>query len=87
MTNAWEVSIAATLAADRMHHCFPNMCCCICTRGIPVSKVPEQQLFAAHPQVGGRLIEGIPRLEVVADIIRRQNEPYRATLAKGKQVR
>jgi CheY-like chemotaxis protein len=34
--------------------------------------VDEDELFRAHPERGARLLSGIPRLEVVAEIIRRQ---------------
>jgi response regulator RpfG family c-di-GMP phosphodiesterase len=39
--------------------------------------VEEQRMYANHPAVGYELIRHIPRLEVVAEIIARQQEPYR----------
>jgi HD-GYP domain-containing protein (c-di-GMP phosphodiesterase class II) len=38
--------------------------------------VEEQRMYANHPTVGYELIRHIPRLEVVAEIIARQQEPY-----------
>jgi DNA-binding response OmpR family regulator len=35
----------------------------------------EDRMFHAHPQTAARLLSNIPRLEVVAEIIRRQQEP------------
>ncbi len=35
---------------------------------------PEHRVFAAHPQVGHDLLVKIPRLENVAEMVRRQNE-------------
>jgi response regulator RpfG family c-di-GMP phosphodiesterase len=36
----------------------------------------EAKSFASHPDIGGRLIVGIPRLDTVAHMIARQQEPY-----------
>ena len=36
----------------------------------------ESDLFATHPAVGARLINGIPRLECVAEMVARQRGPY-----------
>jgi response regulator RpfG family c-di-GMP phosphodiesterase len=36
----------------------------------------EQEIFASHPTVAGKLIHNIPRLENVAHIIARQQEPF-----------
>jgi response regulator RpfG family c-di-GMP phosphodiesterase len=38
--------------------------------------VEEQRMYAHHPMVGYELIRHIPRLEVVAEMIARQQEPY-----------
>jgi CheY-like chemotaxis protein len=35
----------------------------------------EHRMFQAHPKTAARLLSNIPRLEVVAEIIRRQQEP------------
>jgi DNA-binding response OmpR family regulator len=35
----------------------------------------EHRMFQAHPQTAARLLSKIPRLEVVAEIVRRQQEP------------
>ncbi|MHC4294332.1 MAG: HD domain-containing phosphohydrolase, partial [Planctomycetota bacterium] len=36
----------------------------------------EESMFASHPDVGGRLIVHIPRLEPIAHMIARQQEPF-----------
>ncbi|MGB2821888.1 MAG: HD domain-containing phosphohydrolase [Phycisphaerae bacterium] len=36
----------------------------------------EEKMYASHPDVGGRLIVNIPRLEDVAHMIARQQDPY-----------
>jgi hypothetical protein len=40
----------------------------------------EDQAFRAHPNVAASLLSNIPRLEVVAEIIRRQQTPDLSTM-------
>ena len=40
----------------------------------------EDQTFRAHPEVGASLLSNIPRLEVVAEMIRRQQTPNLSTV-------
>lgn len=77
----WEISAAAMLAfigcitldeitMERYFRCEPLE--------------PAQQLAVNnHPEIGARLIAKIPRLSGVAQIVRRQNEPYEKTLKYG----
>jgi response regulator RpfG family c-di-GMP phosphodiesterase len=37
----------------------------------------ERELFAAHPEVGSKLLSNIPNLEEVSQIVARQEEPFR----------
>jgi response regulator RpfG family c-di-GMP phosphodiesterase len=43
--------------------------------GAPLSK-NEQSLFASHPLIGYKLLVNIPRLEVIASIIKDQQKPF-----------
>lgn len=42
----------------------------------------ERQIFAAHPEVAGRLLANIPRMEEVAEMIRRQDRPVPSELSE-----
>jgi len=44
----------------------------------------EDQTFRAHPEVAAGLVSNIPRLEVVAEMIRSQQTPESSTLEKSK---
>lgn len=57
----------------------------------------EQELFSSHPLVGSKLVANIPRLEPIACMIERQQEPFKAhplppesfpqyTVALGAQI-
>jgi response regulator RpfG family c-di-GMP phosphodiesterase len=39
----------------------------------------EQSQYASHPELGGQLVSRIPRLETVAEMIARQDQPCRQT--------
>lgn len=47
----------------------------------------EQKLFASHPAVCGKLLSKIPRLETVAAMIERQQQPYSQTLSISNQAK
>ena len=77
----WEISAAAMLAfigcitldqntLERYFLCQPL-------------EPAEQLAVSSHPEVGARLIGKIPRLSGVAQIVRRQNEPYETTSRNG----
>jgi len=36
----------------------------------------EQEMFSSHPAIGGKLLANIPRLELIAKMIERQQQPY-----------
>ncbi len=77
----WEISAAAMLAfigcitldqnvLERYFRCQPL-------------EPSEQIAVSNHPEIGARLIGKIPRLSGVAQIVRRQNEPYETTVRHG----
>ncbi len=77
----WEISAAAMLAfigcitldqntLERYFRCQPL-------------EPAERLSVSSHPEVGARLIGKIPRLSGVAQIVRRQNEPYETTIRNG----
>jgi DNA-binding response OmpR family regulator len=45
----------------------------------------EDQTFRAHPEVAASLLSNIPRLEVVAEMIRRQQTPDLSTMEQSRQ--
>ena len=51
--------------------------------GLPLSK-DEQHMFASHPGVGFDLLARVPRLEIVAEIIRRQHDPITEVTTEPK---
>ena len=79
--NAWEVEIAAMLSQIG----------CVAVPQSTLDKVfqneqlttEEHAILKAHPEVGSGLVEKIPRLEGVADVIRFQNEPYRISTSES----
>jgi len=48
--------------------------------------VDEQKLYASHPAVGAALIEHIPRLSKVSEIIANQHKRYAPTLSDGARI-
>lgn len=53
--------------------------------GSPLTK-DEQEMFASHPSVGHDLLIGIPRLQSVAKMIEKQQEPYKNFAPPKKAV-
>lgn len=81
VANAWDVTMGATLA---LVGCIaiPEQILTRIYRGETLS--PDDQLaFDGHPAIGGHLIGRVPKLERVAEIVRRQNEPYSITAQRG----
>ena len=74
LPNIWEIEIAAMLSQVG----------CVSLSDEILEKVyagqeltpEEQEVFSSHPDVGGRLIVNIPRLEDAAHMIARQQEPF-----------
>jgi response regulator RpfG family c-di-GMP phosphodiesterase len=81
VTNSWELTVAATLA---LLGCItvPEPILTRLDQGELLTE-EEQSRYNEHPKVGGRLISRIPRLKGVAEIVERQNEPYRLTATLG----
>lgn len=72
--SAWQYELAALLSQLGCVSLPPDLIAHF-NDGVQLSP-DEERLFAAHPAVGGRLIEKIPRLETVARIVARQLQPY-----------
>lgn len=68
----WKIEIASMLSLIGTYN-IPSEVLLDLMRGSPVDQEYEK-LFANHPSVGARLIEQIPRLGDVADIVGLQNE-------------
>ncbi len=74
LPNIWEIEIAAMLSQVG----------CVSLPAEVLEKVyagqklapDEKKMFESHPDVGGRLIVNIPRLEDAAHMIARQQEPF-----------
>jgi response regulator RpfG family c-di-GMP phosphodiesterase len=72
--DGWQLELAAmlsqtgcvTLPTDILEKVYA---------GIPLTK-NEQSLFASHPLIGYKLLINIPRLEVIASIIKDQQKPF-----------
>ncbi len=73
LPNAWQYEVAAmlsqigcvTLAPDSVEKAYADL----------ELSAGEQRAFARHPAIAADLIAEIPRLEVIAEMVRRQNEP------------
>lgn len=80
VADAWEVTTAATLA---LVGCIaiPEQILMRVNNGEKLDR-EERALFDSHPQIGSRLISRIPKLEQVAQIVQRQNEPYSITMTR-----
>jgi len=73
INDAWEYELAARLC---LLGCItlPEEVFEKAYRGAALSP-EEEKMFCAHPETAGRLVAKIPRLEGVAEIIRRQQRP------------
>jgi hypothetical protein len=73
LDNPWQYELAATLCLmgcitlpdDVFERCY----------GGEDPSPEEQQMFRAHPETAARLLLKIPRLQVVADMVRHQQDP------------
>ncbi len=74
MENTWQLEIAAlisqigciTLPPDTLYKLYAGQ----------ELDAQEEAMYRDHPQIGSKLLEKIPRLEVVAEIIAHQLQPY-----------
>jgi len=73
IADAWQYDLAATLC---LVGCItlPDDVFERAYRGLVLSPA-ESQMFRAHPETAARLLAKIPRLETVAEMIRRQQNP------------
>jgi len=73
LTDAWQYELAAMLC---LIGCIvlPNELFEKAYGGHDLSP-DEDRIFRAHPEIGARLLSNIPRLEVVTEMIRRQQRP------------
>ncbi|HEY3836192.1 MAG TPA: response regulator [Bryobacteraceae bacterium] len=73
VADSWQCEIAATLC---LVGCLtlPEKVFEKAWRG-ELLAVEEDRMFLAHPETGARLIAKIPRLDLVAELIRRQEKP------------
>jgi CheY-like chemotaxis protein len=73
IADAWQYELAATLCLmgciTLPEEVFARAYC-----GQPLSP-DEQRMFYGHPEAAARLLSNIPRLEIVAEIIRKQQRP------------
>jgi len=73
VADSWQCEMAATLCLlgciTLPEKVFENA-----WRGKPLA-LEEDRMFLAHPETGARLLAKIPRLEPVAELIRRQEKP------------
>jgi response regulator RpfG family c-di-GMP phosphodiesterase len=82
LPNTWKFEVAAmlsqigcvTLPPDALQKIYA---------GQDLSE-DEEKMYASHPGIGGRLIDRIPRLEEVAHMIARQQEPCSRDRASGE---
>lgn len=76
LKNAWQFNLAAMLSQIGCV-ALPHTLLEKAANGHPLS-AEEARLFTSHPMIGYKLLESIPRLEVIAEMVRDQNEPYTA---------
>lgn len=76
-TISWELELAASLSQVGRVTVPPAVLDKL-RDGIPLSS-PEQDLASRVPEFGGRLLENIPRLENVAQLVRYQNKCFDGT--------
>lgn len=76
LLNPWQFEIAALMSQIGCVS-LPNDILNKCYAGQPL-EVAEEEMYGNHPLVGARLLEKIPRLDLVASIISHQLRPYNA---------
>lgn len=74
LANAWQYELAATLSQIGYIALPPALIEKLANHE-PLSPT-EERLFASHPIIGYRLLGNIPRLEIVASMIKDQNLPF-----------
>ncbi len=74
LDNLWEFELAGMLSQIGCVALPPSVLQKLCDFGVLAPE--EQELFGTHPQVGQKLLENIPRLKGISEMIGRQREPY-----------
>jgi len=76
LPNLWQLEVAAMLSQIGCVTLSPDLLEKI-DAGESLTD-DEQELFSSHPSVGSNLVANIPRLEPIARMIERQQEPFKA---------
>jgi response regulator RpfG family c-di-GMP phosphodiesterase len=74
LIDSWQYELAAMLSQTGCVT-LPSEILEKVNSGEPLLK-SEKALFASHPQIGARLLENIPRLESIAQMVRDQQKPF-----------
>ena len=75
LKNIWQLEMSAMLSQIGFVTLPPHILEKIYSREMLSEK--EQNMFLEHPSIGASLIEKIPRLETIAEIIKKQNIDYK----------
>lgn len=75
LNNLWQLEMAAMLSQIGFVTLPPHILEKIYTREMLNKK--EQRMFSEHPAIGASLIEKIPRMKTIAEIIQKQNTDYK----------
>ncbi len=85
LPNAWQYNLAAMLSQIGCVALPPALLEKI-SAGAPLNK-DEEKLFASHPLIGYKLLESIPRLDQIAEMVKDQDRPFAAYTAGGGSKR
>lgn len=79
VVDLWQYEMAANLC---LIGCLtlPDRVFAKAYSGLPLP-AEEERMYRAHPETGARLLAKIPRLEIVAGIVRRQQNPWAPEVA------
>jgi response regulator RpfG family c-di-GMP phosphodiesterase len=75
LKNLWQLEMAAMLSQIGFVTLPPHILEKVYTREMLNEK--EQRMFAEHPSIGASLIEKIPRMKTISEIIQKQNTDYK----------
>ena len=74
LQNSWQFNLAAMLSQIGCVALPPSLLEKVSSNQ-SLSK-DEEKLFASHPMIGYKLLESIPRLDQIAEMVKDQNQPY-----------
>ncbi len=80
ITNTWEVEVSALLSQTGCV-VIPTETLEKFSKGEPLDS-DEEKMIINYPEIGKRIIQNIPRLEDIAEIIAQQNLDYKTTINK-----